>query len=86
MSDMWPAMQKKVADRNKRIAEMVDAACTKGGKGGGAHVRPLQALNLVHDGCERVGTDSDEEADALCAPRLMTCTCTLPIPMSMSAS
>ena len=32
---------------------MVDKACTKGGKGG-THVRPLQALNLVHDGCERV--------------------------------
>ncbi len=48
-----PAVQKKVEARNKRIEEMVDAACTKGGKSG-THVRPLQALNLVPDGCERV--------------------------------
>ena len=40
--------------RNKRIAEMVDKACTKGGKSEKSHVRPLQALNLVDDGCERV--------------------------------
>jgi hypothetical protein len=47
-------MQAKVEQRNKRIAEMVDKACTKGGKSEKSHVRPLQALNLVDDGCERV--------------------------------
>lgn len=46
--------QAKVEQRNKRIAEMVDKACTKGGKSEKSHVRPLQALNLVNDGCERL--------------------------------
>ena len=46
-------MQAKVEARNKKIRDMVGVACTKG-KSKGSHVRPLQALNLVDDGCERV--------------------------------
>ena len=57
VSDTWLVAQSKVEERNKRIAEMVDKACTKGEKGSGTHVRPLQALNLVKDGCERVSAD-----------------------------
>ena len=50
-------MQKKVGERNRRIAEMVDKACQKGGKSGSMKVKPLQALKLVDDDCERVSTD-----------------------------
>ncbi len=63
---------------------MVDKACTKGGKSG-THVRPLQALNLVHDGCERVSADIlgcvDLHYHAQCCPtfmrRFMACNQTL---------
>ena len=47
--------QAKVEARNKKIRDMVGVACTKGKKKG-SHVRPLQALNLVDDGAERVRT------------------------------
>ena len=50
-------MQKKVGERNRRITEMVDKACQKGGKSGGMKVKPLQALKLVDDDCERVSTN-----------------------------
>lgn len=57
IGNTWPVAQTKVEERNRRIAEMMDTACTRGEKGSGTHVRPLQALNLVKDGCERVSTD-----------------------------
>ena len=47
-------MQKKVGERNRRITEMVDKACQKGKKSGSMKVKPLQALKLVDDDCERV--------------------------------
>ena len=51
--ESFEPMQAKVEARNKKIRDMVGVACTKG-KSKGSHVRPLQALNLVDDGCERV--------------------------------